>query len=68
VAAGVAGAVRKWRCCSRRRKVREWCSCGVVQWWPTRFRCVKVDKMMEVARASWWSETVAAAVEGHDVG
>jgi len=35
-----AGAVRKWRCYSRRREVRELCSCGVMQWWPARFRCV----------------------------
>jgi len=36
---------------SRWREVREWCSYGVVQWWPTRFRCVKVDEMMEVVGA-----------------
>jgi len=33
------------------REVREWCSYSVVQWWPARFRCVKVDKMMEVVGA-----------------
>ncbi|QCD78563.1 hypothetical protein DEO72_LG1g2199 [Vigna unguiculata] len=33
------------------REVHEWCSCGVVQWWLTRFRCLKVDEMMEVAGA-----------------
>ncbi|QCD78653.1 hypothetical protein DEO72_LG1g2289 [Vigna unguiculata] len=36
---------------SRWREVREWYSYGVVQWWPTRFRCVNVDEMMEVVGA-----------------
>jgi len=36
---------------SRWREVREWCRYGVVQWWPTSFRCVKVDEMMEVVGA-----------------
>jgi len=38
---------------SRWREVREWCSCGVVQWWPARFRCVKVDEMMRGDDGAW---------------
>jgi len=33
---------------SRWREVDEWCSYGMVQWWRARFRCVKVDEMIEV--------------------
>ena len=36
---------------SRWREVHEWCSYGVVQWWPARFKCVKVDEKMEVVGA-----------------
>ena len=36
---------------SRWREVGEWCSYDMVQWWPARFRCVKVDEMMEVVGA-----------------
>jgi len=36
---------------SRWREVREWCSYSVVQWSPARFKCVKVDEMMEVVSA-----------------
>ena len=61
---------------SQWREVREWCRYGVVQWWSARFRCVKVDEMMEVvgavemekhgddgARCLAVVENVAAAVE-----
>ncbi|QCD78596.1 hypothetical protein DEO72_LG1g2232 [Vigna unguiculata] len=36
---------------SQWHEVREWCRCDVVQWWLARFRCFKVDEMMEVAGA-----------------
>ena len=51
------------------REVREWCSCGVVQWWPARFRCgggVGSEKMEiengQKRRRLPWRVMVAARV------